>query len=158
MISSGSDRLPKNTKRKVTQDVAARSKVEVQGTWLKEDVYKLRFLNPRDRKHKWDYIKSPETGKLVKAYFVPDAESWVWRGSHGFIGEVRDERQVAADDDQVEDGSDDRVDRFATSRMSTVAAPKVTGKTLAQIANEEAHIARCFSFDSAFCLWDLVRG
>ncbi len=145
LIASHSDRLPKQIKRKVVESSQAESRVLVQGTWLQENRYRGRFVDAKDRTHKYAQIKSPETGKMVKAYFVPDAESGVWRGEHGFCDMVTDQKQLAGEDAGDDSEGEEKAGKIAKHHM--FRAPRVCGKTLAQIANEEAPIARWVSYE-----------
>ncbi len=131
MIATGNLRISRQTRRSVHAQHSAESSVKVPGTWLQEKVYKVRFVNAADRKHKWAVIMNPETGLKTKAYFVPDAQSGVWRGEHGFVDRVTDDALLCStsNDVDVED-----VGEYVQEYMFT--APKVTGKSLAQLDAE----------------------
>ena len=85
-----------------------------------------------DRKHKSKTIISPEDNKKVKAWFVPDNESGIWRGEYGH----QDSKQHA-ESDYVDD---ERLDSFRDELQ--VKGMRCTGKTMAQI---EALMHKCYA-------------
>ena len=132
-IEKGLDRLPKQSKRKITLEHAGESRVFVPGTWLVESKYKQRFPDPADRKHKAKRILNPETGVLCKAFFVPDSESGVWRGEHGY-GDYNH------DTHDLNEGSDD--EKLDEAFAKYTDRPQVLGKPLSQFEAEAVDEAR----------------
>ena len=132
-IEKGLDRLPKQSKRKISLEHASESRIFVPGTWLVESKYKQRFPDPADRKHKAKRILNPETGVLCKAFFVPDSESGVWRGEHGYGDYTNDTHDLneGSDDEKLDEAFAKYTDR-----------PQVLGKPLSQFEAEAVDEAR----------------
>ena len=137
MIRDGGARLPREPKSKIVEDAGRQNRVFVEGTWLESKVYKRQFPKPASRKHSSQMMPSPETGKLVRAYFVPDSESGVWRGQHGNIAQNMRRGTYSSDNrEDIDHVSKDLLD-------NEIFVPKVKGVTkrdLEDIEEEEDNL------------------
>jgi hypothetical protein len=133
-IARGEDRLPKQVRRKAVVDHQSESRVIIAGTWLQDTIYKARFPKKDERKHKSKMVLNPETLHMCKAWFIPDNESGIWRGEHGYGNYTKD--RISIDDDG------DQVDKFLQKFQQKHG--KVSGKTLSELeAEDHANAEEC---------------